>query len=32
LASDARKTIAGCHLNVSPITVWEIANLVRKNE
>jgi PIN domain nuclease of toxin-antitoxin system len=30
LAGDARKAIADCKLNVSPITVWEIANLVRK--
>lgn len=30
LASDARKAIAESRLNVSPITVWEIANLVRK--
>ncbi len=31
LAADARKAIAGGKLNVSPISVWEIANLVRKN-
>jgi PIN domain nuclease of toxin-antitoxin system len=30
LAGDARQAIADCKLNVSPITVWEIANLVRK--
>ncbi len=30
LAGNARKAIADCKLNVSPITVWEIANLVRK--
>jgi PIN domain nuclease of toxin-antitoxin system len=27
---EARKAIADCKLNVSPITIWEIANLVRK--
>jgi len=31
LAADARKAIAYGSLNVSPISVWEIANLVRKN-
>ncbi len=30
LAADARKAIADGNLNVSPISVWEIANLVRK--
>ncbi|MGB7036199.1 MAG: type II toxin-antitoxin system VapC family toxin [Xanthobacteraceae bacterium] len=30
LATDARKAIADGNLNVSPISVWEIANLVRK--
>lgn len=30
LAADARKAIADGSLNVSPISVWEIANLVRK--
>jgi len=30
LAGDAREAIAESRLNVSPITVWEIANLVRK--
>jgi len=30
LAADARKAIATGNLNVSPISVWEIANLVRK--
>jgi PIN domain nuclease of toxin-antitoxin system len=30
LASDARKAIADGKLNVSPISVWEIANLARK--
>jgi PIN domain nuclease of toxin-antitoxin system len=30
LAADARKAIAVSNLNVSPISVWEIANLVRK--
>lgn len=30
LAADARKAIAEGTLNVSPISVWEIANLVRK--
>jgi len=30
LAADARKAITENRLNVSPITVWEIANLVRK--
>jgi PIN domain nuclease of toxin-antitoxin system len=29
LAADARKTIADGNLNISPISVWEIANLVR---
>ncbi len=31
LAADARKAVADGNLNVSPISVWEIANLVRKN-
>ncbi len=30
MAVDARKAIADGSLNVSPISVWEIANLVRK--
>jgi PIN domain nuclease of toxin-antitoxin system len=30
LATDARKAIAAGNLNISPISVWEIANLVRK--
>jgi PIN domain nuclease of toxin-antitoxin system len=30
LAGEARKAIADGKLNVSPITIWEIANLVRK--
>jgi len=30
ITGDARKAVADCKLNVSPITVWEIANLVRK--
>ena len=30
LSDAARKTLADCRLNVSPITIWEIANLVRK--
>jgi PIN domain nuclease of toxin-antitoxin system len=30
LTGDARKTIANSRLNISPITVWEVANLVRK--
>ena len=30
LSNAARKAIAGSRLNVSPISVWEIANLVRK--
>lgn len=30
LASDAREAIASGNLHVSPISVWEIANLVRK--
>lgn len=30
MAADARKAITGGRLNVSPISVWEIANLVRK--
>jgi PIN domain nuclease of toxin-antitoxin system len=30
LADDARKSIASGNLNVSPISVWEIANLARK--
>ncbi len=30
LAGDARKAVTENKLNVSPITVWEIANLVRK--
>jgi PIN domain nuclease of toxin-antitoxin system len=31
LTADARKAVVGSKLNVSPISVWEIANLVRKN-
>jgi PIN domain nuclease of toxin-antitoxin system len=31
LAADARKAVAHGKLNVSAISVWEIANLVRKN-
>ncbi len=31
LAAEARKAAADGNLNVSPISVWEIANLVRKN-
>jgi PIN domain nuclease of toxin-antitoxin system len=31
LAADARKAVAKGKLNVSPISVWEIANLARKN-
>jgi PIN domain nuclease of toxin-antitoxin system len=31
LTPDARKAVAERKLNVSPITVWELANLVRKN-
>jgi PIN domain nuclease of toxin-antitoxin system len=30
LAADARKAIVEGNLNVSPISVWEIANLARK--
>ena len=30
LAADARKAITEGNLNVSPISAWEIANLVRK--
>jgi len=30
LSDAARTAIADCHLNISPITIWEIANLVRK--
>jgi len=30
LSSDARKAVVDGKINVSPITVWEIANLVRK--
>lgn len=30
LAAEARRAIAGGKLNISPISVWEIANLVRK--
>ena len=30
LAADARKAITGGNLNISPISVWEIANLARK--
>src|SRR5271169_1528578 len=30
LGGDARKAVSENKLNVSPITVWEIANLVRK--
>ncbi len=32
LATDARKAVARGKLNVSAISVWEIANLVRKNQ
>lgn len=31
LATEARKAATTGNLNVSPISVWEIANLVRKN-
>jgi PIN domain nuclease of toxin-antitoxin system len=31
MTSDARKAAADANLTVSPISVWEIANLVRKN-
>jgi PIN domain nuclease of toxin-antitoxin system len=31
LTADARKAAVNSKLNVSPISVWEIANLVRKN-
>jgi PIN domain nuclease of toxin-antitoxin system len=31
LAADARRVIVESKLNISPITVWEIAGLVRKN-
>jgi PIN domain nuclease of toxin-antitoxin system len=31
LTADARKAVVGSKLNVSPISVWEIANLVRKD-
>jgi PIN domain nuclease of toxin-antitoxin system len=31
LTADARKAATDGKLNVSPISVWEIANLVRKN-
>ncbi len=31
LAGDARKAITESRLNISPISVWEIANLVRRN-
>jgi len=31
LAAHARKAVADGNLNISPISVWEIANLVRKN-
>jgi PIN domain nuclease of toxin-antitoxin system len=31
LTADARKAATDNKLNVSPISVWEIANLVRKN-
>jgi PIN domain nuclease of toxin-antitoxin system len=31
LTAEARQAAAGSKLNVSPISVWEIANLVRKN-
>jgi PIN domain nuclease of toxin-antitoxin system len=31
LTADARKAATDGRLNVSPISVWEIANLVRKN-
>ena len=31
LTADARKAAMSGRLNVSPISVWEIANLVRKN-
>ena len=30
LTDDARKAIDDCRVIVSPITVWEVANLVRK--
>jgi PIN domain nuclease of toxin-antitoxin system len=30
LTDDARKAIDDCRVKVSPITVWEVANLVRK--
>lgn len=30
MAADARKAVANGNLNVSPISAWEIANLVRK--
>jgi PIN domain nuclease of toxin-antitoxin system len=30
LAPEARRAIAGGNLNISPISAWEIANLVRK--
>jgi PIN domain nuclease of toxin-antitoxin system len=30
LADEARKAISECKIGISPITVWEIANLVRK--
>ncbi len=30
LAVDARKAIVNCRLHISPISVWEITNLVRK--
>jgi PIN domain nuclease of toxin-antitoxin system len=31
MAADARRAVADSNLNVSPISAWEIANLVRKN-
>jgi PIN domain nuclease of toxin-antitoxin system len=31
LITDARKAVTDGNLNVSPISAWEIANLVRKN-
>jgi PIN domain nuclease of toxin-antitoxin system len=30
LANQAREAISECKINISPITAWEIANLVRK--
>jgi PIN domain nuclease of toxin-antitoxin system len=31
LKADARTAIAGGRLHICPITVWEVANLIRKN-